>query len=573
MGIRKKKLPIGIEHFESMIKDGYYYVDKTRLIADLLNSGGYVTLFTRPRRFGKSLNMSMLESFFSPDSDKAVFDGLKISDETQLCAQFMGKFPVIFISLKDIDAADYDMAFQLAVQVINETAYRVYPQMKESERLLPEEKELLSRFIRTDLTEAELTASLRILSRLMEKHYEQKVIILIDEYDVPLAKAYENGYYDRMLRLIRNLFHQGLKTNSSLKLSALTGCMRISKESVFTGLNNLIVRSISEVEYDEYFGFTDREVRQMLEYYECSDLYDTVKEWYDGYRFGQTDVYCPWDVISYCDRLRTQKDALPENFWMNSSENYAVKRFIACSSNPALKGEIESLINGEAVEKTIRQDLTYDEMYASMDNIWSVLYTTGYLTQDGRSGSRIRLIIPNREVCSIFSEQILELFREDVKKDDASLQAFCCALAEGDVSRAQECMGEYLRRTISIRDTAVRNSLKENFYHGILLGILSGKTDWVVLSNQESGNGYSDIQIRDDEASLAMVIEVKYADDGNLQATCERGLRQIEEKRYADSLPEGEYRTILKYGMAFYRKECRILLNRQLIEFQKMTDE
>ena len=560
----KVRLPIGIESFEEIRTDHYYYVDKTGLIADLLRSSGKVTLFTRPRRFGKTLNMSMLEAFFSPLSDKRIFSGLKITGEAGLCAEYMGQYPVISISMKDLEGGSYAITLRQMTQLVNREARKVFRQVRDSDRLLPSEMDDLQMLMKRDLGEGDLFGSLRVLSEILESHYGRKVILLIDEYDVPLAKAYEDGYYDQMLRAIRNCLHAALKTNPSLKLAVLTGCMRISKESIFTGLNNLKVRSISDEEYDEYYGFTDREVRQLLEYYEYSEYYDIAKGWYDGYRFGRISVYCPWDVISYCDKLRTESDHSPENYWLNSSGNYAVRRFIRYCDNGAVKGEIEKLINGESVEKTIHQELTYQDMYDSIDNLWSVLYITGYLTYTGeRSGDRYQLVIPNREICNIFSEQILELFREDVRRDGAALAALCDALGSGDVSEVEHSLNNYLRRTISIRDTAVRKSLKENFYHGILLGILSYKTDWMVLSNQEAGNGYSDIQICDEDNGLAMVIEVKYADDGDLDATCRKGLQQIEDKRYADNLKDQRYQTILKYGIAFYMKECRVMVSGQ----------
>ena len=556
----KKKLPIGIENFEEIRTDGFYYVDKTGLLIELLNNWGKVTLFTRPRRFGKTLNMSMLESFFSPDGDHRVFEGLKIADEPELCEAYMGKYPVLFLSLKSLEGGSYETSRVQLNQLINRAAKNVFRQTENSERLLPDEKDVLSGLMKSDIEEADLFDSLRMLSEILESHYGQKVIILIDEYDVPLAKAYEDGYYDQMVRLIRNLFHQALKTNDSLKFAVLTGCMRISKESIFTGLNNMKVRSISDEEYDEYFGFTDVEVRQILDYYGFSSSYDIVQDWYDGYRFGNASVYCPWDVISYCDKLRTSSDHTPENFWLNSSGNYAVRKFITESGNTSLKGEIEDLINGETVEKSIRQDLTYQDMYTSAENIWSVLYTTGYLTQKGRSGSRLRLAIPNREICNIFSEQILELFKADVRKDGEALQVFCSALENRDIEAAQGCLNDFLKRTISIRDTAVRKSLKENFYHGIMLGILSVKSGWTVTSNQESGDGYSDILIRNAENDLAMVLEIKYADDGDMEATCAKGLQQVWDKNYDARLQEEGFGTILKYGISFRLKKCRIML-------------
>ena len=557
---RKKMLPIGVESFEKIRKDHFYYVDKTEMIAGLLNSRSEVTLFTRPRRFGKTLNMSMLEAFFSPLSDKSLFDGLKITEEKELCEAFMGKYPVISASLKGINAWDFQTAAEMAVRLVRNCARQYEDILPDSVRLSDADKEDFKELLDVHMPMSAFYSGLKTLSNLLEKHYGQKVVILIDEYDVPLAKAFEQGYYEQMVILIRNLFEQALKTNGSLQFAVLTGCMRISKESIFTGLNNLIVRSISDEEYDEFFGFTDAEVRKMLEYYDLSAYYDAVKDWYDGYRFGQTSVYCPWDVISYCRKLQTDSDHSPENYWLNSSGNYAVRKFIESADGTSVKSEIESLINGDAVEKTIRQDLTYRDMYASVDNIWSVLYTTGYLTKQGRSGSRIQLVIPNREICNIFSEQILELFKEDVKKDGEALEVFCSALQSRDTAGMEKSLRDYLRKTISIRDAAVRKSLRENFYHGILLGILSFKSGWSVMSNQESGRGYSDIQIRDVQNDFAVVIEVKYADDDDLEKTCLQGLAQIEGKRYADKLKAEQYRTILKYGIAFYLKECKVML-------------
>lgn len=561
MAERKKRLPIGIENFEEIRTEDYYYVDKTGLIADLLKSGGKVTLFTRPRRFGKTLNMSMLEAFFSLDSDKSMFEGLKISEETDLCEKYMGKYPVIFLSLKSLEGGSYAVTYSQMILLVNRLAAKVYRQVMHSDKLLSFEMRSLEALMGQEIAEADLFRSLCTLSEILRTHYGRKVVILIDEYDVPLSKAYEDGYYDEMIRLLRNLFHQALKTNDSLQFAVLTGCMRISKESIFTGLNNLKVRSISDEEFEEYFGFTDAEVREMMDYYGFPEYYADVRDWYDGYSFGQISVYCPWDVLCYCDKLRTDSDHTPENFWLNSSGNQAIRRLVRYGNAGSVKGEIEALLNGEVIEKVVQQNLTYPEMYASIENIWSVLYTTGYLTRRGRNvGNSIPLAIPNRELCNIFSEQILELFREDVQKDGEAVKVFCNALQERRVSAAEESLNRYLRSTISIRDAAVRRSLKENFYHGLLLGILAGKDGWTVTSNQESGNGYSDIQIRDWKNSLGIVIEVKYADGGRLEETCRKGLKQIDEKRYTDKMRGEQFRTILKYGMAFYLKECRVML-------------
>ena len=555
-------LPIGVDNFEKLIKNNYYYVDKTPMIADLLRDRGEVNLFTRPRRFGKSLNMSMLESFFSLNTDKSVFEGLKISEEKNLCAEHMGKYPVISISLREAYADSYDLAFrEVAGEIVN--CARKFYYLKESDRLIPEDREAYCALLKEEMDVSTLFKSLLTLSQLLEKHHGQKVIILIDEYDVPLAKADEYGYYDQMALLVRKLMSYCLKSNSSLQFAVLTGCMRVSKESIFTGLNNLRVLSISDVRFDEYFGFTDADVREMLAYYTLSGRYETVREWYDGYRFGNVNVYCPWDVINYCDRLLSDPDAEPENFWINSSGNDVVRRFIQCGKNAAVKNEIEKLVNGEAIEKTISQELTYPELYDSVENIWSVLFTTGYLTQKGRiGGNRFQLVIPNQEVRQIYITQILQFFKENVRGDGQTLNRFCSALEKGDAPEVERCFDTYLKRSISIRDTASPRPVKENFYHGILIGILGIREDWVISSNRESGEGYSDIIVEAEDSELAVIIEIKYAEDGDLDAACRKALRQIADRHYGEDLEE-EYKKILKYGIACYKKRCRVMADDQ----------
>ena len=561
MADRKKMLPIGIDNFEKLRTNDFYYVDKTGLIADLLCSWCEVTLFTRPRRFGKSLNMSMLEAFFSPDTDKSLFDGLKITKEKELCDQYMGKYPVISLSLKGMHAGNFNTAAALAIRIIRDAARRYETILTNSSSLNESDQRDFRELLDVSMPEQVLYRSLQTLSALLEKHYGQKVIILIDEYDVPLAKAHEQGYYDSMAVLIRNLFESTLKTNTSLKFAVLTGCMRISKESIFTGLNNLRVLGVAQERADEYFGFTDSEVRGLLDYYGCAEKYGEVREWYDGYRFGNKNVYCPWDVINYIDTVRFSSNPFPENYWMNSSGNAVVRKLLECSGNAAVKGELEALVNGETVEKTIHQELTYQDMYASIDTIWSVLFTTGYLTQRERiGGTRFRLAIPNREVRDIFAEQILELFREDVGKDGEMHARICEALRTKDIPAAEKLLGEYLRKTISIKDVSVRKSLRENFYHGILLAILSVKAGWNVQSNQESGDGYSDIIVRSDTDGTAMIFELKYADDRNMDAVCKKALKQIEDKQYAERLYDEGYERILNYGIAFYIKKCRVMV-------------
>ena len=558
---RKKKLPVGIESFEEIRTEGFYYVDKTGMIRDLLDRWGKVNLFTRPRRFGKSLNMSMLKSFFEIGAKKELFDGLEIAGETDLCGAYMGKFPVVSISLKGICAGDFQTARNLAVKVINEEARRMQL-LQESSRLSSEDKELHLALMAREMDDETLIFSIRELSELLYKHYGKKTIILIDEYDVPLAKANEQGYYDEMVLLIRSMFEQALKTNEALYFAVLTGCLRVAKESIFTGLNNPKVFSVSTVRFDEYFGFTDREVRDMLGYYGLEEKYGDIKEWYDGYRFGNVDVYCPWDVISYCDELLDDPELLPRDYWSNTSGNEAVRHFIGQMGNGPTKSEIEALTAGETVEKEIREDLTDSRLYESSDNLWSVLFATGYLTRRGTvERNRYALAIPNREIRNIFTDQILALFKEDAGRDGERLKAFCAALAEGKPREVERLLAGYLEKTVSIRDTFVKKPTKENFYHGLLLGILGYKEGWTVTSNREAGDGFSDIMIRMDEGNTGIIIEVKYAEE-NPEAACRRALEQIQEKGYAQGMRSEGIQTILKYGIACCRKTCRVLMER-----------
>ena len=560
MTMKKKKLPIGIENFEELQKEEFYYVDKTNLIRDLLMQWSKVNLFTRPRRFGKSLNMSMLKYFFEPGGDKEIFKKLAISGETEICEKYMGKFPVVSISLKGINGESYEKACAMAVQVIQSEARR-FQYLLESERLTAYEKKIFASLLQADMGEDLLCSSLKIMSELLEKHHGCKVILLIDEYDVPLAKAFERGYYDQMVIFIRNMFEYALKTNDSLKFAVLTGCMRISKESIFTGLNNIKVLSVADVQFDEYFGFTDQEVKDMLDYYGFSNRYDEVKDWYDGYQFGNVGVYCPWDVINYCDTLKADPDAQPRNYWLNTSSNEAVRRFIRESDHAATRREIENLVAGEAITKEIHQELTYKDMYDSIDNLWSVLFTTGYLTQRGKpDGDNFRLVIPNVEIRKIFTSQIMELFKESVPKNGEALRNFCQALRNGDAKSVENLLGEYLRKTISIRDTFVKRQMKENFYHGILIGILGFADTWSVSSNKESGDGYSDILVETDDGETGIILELKYAEDGKLDESCLEALRQINLRRYEEELLDEGVEHILKYGIAFYKKRCRVML-------------
>lgn len=571
MKITKKteKLPVGIENFEEIRTENFYYVDKTELITELLNNWGKVNLFTRPRRFGKSLNMSMLKYFFSYNCSKNLFEGLKISKEKELCEKYMGQFPVISISLKDADSSNYESAREILCSIIGKEAMR-FQFLLESNTLSNLEKRQYSQLIHLDskgetefiLSDTVLTGSLLTLSQLLFKHYGQKVILLIDEYDVPLDKAQHFGYYDKMINLIRKLFSRVLKSNDCLYFAVLTGCLRIAKESIFTGLNNLKILSITNVQCDEHFGFSDNEVRKMLEFYGFEDKYTIVKEWYDGYHFGNTDVYCPWDVINYIQLIRSEPDAAPKAFWLNTSGNEIIRKFFQMA-NVRTKHDLEQLINGESITKTIHQDLTYRELYDQTDNLWSVLFATGYLTQRGISDRETyQLTIPNLEIRKIFIDQVMTWFQEEARKDTPKLDAFCEAFVSGNAEAAEKHWNDYLQKTISIRDTNVRKEKKENFYHGILLGLLSHREDWIIESNVESGDGFCDILIEIEEKKTGIIIEVKYPDTGNLEEGCRKALEQIEKKNYQAKLKQNDMLTIRKYGIACWKKSGKIQLGK-----------
>ena len=557
-----KKLPIGIENFEEMRREDFYYVDKSHVIEQLLTQWGKVNLFTRPRRFGKSLNMSMLQSFFEIGKDKTLFDGLRISDNQELCEKYQGKFPVVSVSLKGINGATYEEARRFLIKTINEEA-RKLSVLSDSTELDETDHELLTQLKKKEMTNDSLVYSIRELTELLEKHYGRKVIVLIDEYDVPLAKANENGYYDEMVLLIRNLFENALKTNSSLKFAVLTGCLRIAKESIFTGLNNFKVYSITDKSFDETFGFTDAEVKELLRYYGQEKYYETVKEWYDGYRFGNVAVYCPWDVINFCSDHLADPGLEPKNYWANTSGNSVISHFIDSVGKPQklTRMELEQLVNGGIVQKEINSELTYKELYSSIDNLWSTLFMTGYLTQRGESsGNRYNLVIPNREIRNIITNHILKMFKENVKDDGKTVSDLCDALLNQNPEKVELIFTEYMKKTISIRDTFAQKPTKENFYHGLLLGILGFKENWSVMSNRESGDGFGDILIRIEDEDVGIVIEVKYADDGNLQGECEKALQQIIDIRYTEALEQEGIHTIIKYGIACYRKKCKVLM-------------
>ena len=558
----KKKLPIGIDIFEKLDREEFYYVDKTGMIEDLLQNRSEVNLFTRPRRFGKSLNMSMMKAFFEIGASPALFKGLKISERKELCEKYMGQFPVISISLKSVEGLDFEAAKKALKDILGEEAGRFYF-LIQSSKLTNEEIESYKALLRVGetgdflMSDTAMEKALLRLSLLLHKHYDKQVILLIDEYDVPLDKAFQYGYYDEMVSLIRNMFGNALKTNPNLFFAVLTGCLRISKESIFTGLNNLKVLTLTDVRFDEYFGFTDTEVKDMLEYYGLSGHYAEVKEWYDGYRFGNVEVYCPWDVINYCDLLKADPNALPQDYWSNTSGNAMVRRFID-KADTQTRDEIERLIAGDEILKEIRQELTYNELDSSIENLWSVLFTTGYLTQRGQEGKKYRLAIPNNEIRELFISQIREWFRDVSRKDGETLNQFCEAFPDQNPKKIEEIFSDYLWNTISIRDTA--SSKKENFYHGILLGLLGYKSNWLVKSNAESGFGYSDILVEVPKNRTGIVIELKYAEDGNMDAACEKALQQIEDRDYAAKLKDDGMRNIIKYGIACYKKNCKVML-------------
>lgn len=566
MSERKKALPIGVEFFRDFSSKNYYYVDKTAFIAEFLETKGIVNLFTRPRRFGKSLNIDMFKSFFEVGADASLFEGLNISRERELCERHMGKYPVIWLSLKDVEGGSYKDAVKMMSRMIKKEARR-HQYLLESEKLTDVDKESLRELYDPYLDEDVQERSLNLLSEMLGKHYGCRVVLLIDEYDVPLDKAYQKGYYGEMVGHIRLMLSKALKTNTHLEFAVLTGCLRIARESIFTGLNNFKVRSISDEQCAEYFGFTDAEVKAMLAYYGVEDRYPDMKEWYDGYRFGDVEVYCPWDVINQCDLLRTSKDAEMRPHWENSSSN-AIVRDILEDATETTRGEIEALISGEAVEKEIIPELTYTDLNSEDADIrqtylWSVLYSTGYLTDAEKPEGRIhRLVIPNREIRKIYEDRIRTWFRRKVTGDTKQWNRFCTAVKCGDADTVEELFNAFLSESISIRDTAVRKDRKENFFHGMLLGLLRAEGSWIVKSNAESGTGYSDILLIVPSEKTGCVIETKYAEDGAFDAACREAIKQIETHNYAELLRQEGMESIHIYGLACHRKTCRVAYER-----------
>ena len=553
------KLPVGIENFEEIRRNQYYYIDKTKLIEQLFDSLGKVSLFTRPRRFGKTLNMSMLKSFFEIGTDPSLFDGLYVSKNQDLCKQHLGQYPVIFLSLKGVEGLSFSEARRRCIQLIKREAERFYV-LKDSQRLLDIDKKKYRELLEMKDQPEEvdiIMSSIKTLSDLLYKQYGKKVVILIDEYDVPLDKAFQYGYYREMLHFIRGLLGEVLKTNDSLAFAALTGCLRVSKESIITGLNNFKILSITDTRFDEQFGFTDTEVRTLLSDYQMEDRFAEVKEWYDGYHFGNADVYCPWDVVNFVDRAKDDREARPEAYWINTSGNDLVKRFID-KANKTTKSEIERLINGEAIEKELRLELTYEEIDQSIENLWSVLFTTGYLTQTGRpKDGAYRLIIPNREVREVFRLQINEWFKKSIFSNTERLTAFWKAFEEGDTEGVEQYLNRILSNSISVFDTKARKEEKESSYHNLLVGILTGNADWLVKSNVEAGEGFADIIVETDDPDAGIVVELKYTKNfDELKAASQKALDQIRDRRYQEYLLNDDRKSIRLYGIAFCKKRC-----------------
>lgn len=560
-------LPVGIESFDEIRNGNFYYIDKTRLIEQLLNQWGKVNLFTRPRRFGKTLNMSMLRYFFEIGTDKSLFDGLYISQNKELCDEYLGKFPVIFISLKDVEGTTFEKANYSLVEIIAKEARR-FSFLLDSDKLTSDEKDHYRAITDKEcgqytMSEMVFPSSLQVLSELLCKHYEQKTIILIDEYDVPLDKAFQNGYYREMVALIRGLLGRALKSNESLQFAVLTGCLRVSKESIFTGLNNFKVLSITDVRFDEQFGFTEDEVKKLLETYHLDSHMAEAKEWYDGYRFGDVDVYCPWDVMNYVDELKHNSNAEPGSYWINSSSNDLVKRFID-KADKTTRDEIELLLAGEAIEKRVRLELTYDEIDSSIDNVWSVLFTTGYLTQTGKPKRDVYMLkIPNEEVREVFKYQIQEWFDKTVQNDSNGLAPFWKALSNGDAKMVEDSLTRILSQTISVLDPKGSETEKEQFYHAFLSGMLVGNKNWGILSNKESGMGFADLMVETDDPNCGLIIELKSVGKiTQLDDACGRAMLQIHDRRYDEYLRNEGRNEIWAYGIAFYKKRCKVVVEK-----------
>lgn len=563
------KLPVGIDNFEKIRQNGFYYVDKTSLIEQLFSNWGEVNLFTRPRRFGKTLNMSMLKYFFEIGTDRSLFDGLHICANEKICSEHMGKYPVIFLSLKNAEGLNFDTAKYQMVELIAREAER-FPFLAKDTNLSDRDREkyrVLTAFAdgHYQMSDDVLYGSLQTLSELLYKHFNQKTVILIDEYDVPLDKAFQHGYYREMGALIRALFGRALKTNEALAFAVLTGCLRVSKESIFTGLNNFKILSITDSRFDEQFGFTDKEVQKLLADYHLEARFSETKEWYDGYRFGNVDVYCPWDVINHIDRIKDDPNARPEAYWINTSGNDLVKRFVD-KANRTTRNEIEQLIAGNAIEKTLRLDLTYDEIDNSIENLWSVLFTTGYLTQAGMTeDGAYRLVIPNREICEVFKLQIQEWFKKSIFSNAEQLTAFWKAFEEGNTDGVEMYLNRIMSNSISVFDIKTGEGKKEISYHNLLVGILTGNADWLVKSNVEAGEGFADIIVETEDPNAGIVVELKYTKDyDEMEQACRAALDQINDRRYQEYLLNDGRKDITLYGIAFCKKRCKAMASGNL---------
>jgi len=566
-----KRLPTGWDDFERVIKGDYYYVDKTRLVNNLIQTGSAVTLFTRPRRFGKTLNMSMLKNFFEIGSDPSLFDGLEITKNKVICNEYMGKYPVISISLKGVSGLTYEEAKNKLAAVIATEAMR-FSFLEDSSKLSERDKALYEQLVkvddngksRFDLPLDVLSGSLYTMTELLNKHYGLKAVVLIDEYDVPLDKAHIHGYYDEMVELIRDMFHAAFKTNSNLAFAVLTGCLRVSKESIFTGLNNMKVDSISMLNSGETFGFSNNEVEQMLAYYGISENKDEVKAWYDGFRFGDDEVYCPWDVINYVDDNISGVTKEPNNYWINSSGNDLVREFVDISTKETIE-DLEKLVSGEKVKKSINENLTYRDMDSTIDNLWGILYATGYLTGIRTNDNLYDLWIPNKEVRQIYEENIIKWFNKKVREDASSKEQFYNAALSGNAEEMEGVLNGLLFDSVSIRDTYTRKYLRENFYHGFVLGLLTGFEG--IRSNSESGDGYSDIMILDRGNKTAAILELKYADSDDVEVmekACNAAIKQIVVKKYDKTLiRSGVAKNIYKYGISFNKKLACVRINEQ----------
>ena len=563
------KLPVGIDNFEKIRRNGFYYVDKTSLIEQLFSNWGEVNLFTRPRRFGKTLNMSMLKYFFEIGTDRSLFDGLHISSNEKICSEHMGKYPVIFLSLKNAEGLNFDTAKYQMVELIAREAER-FPFLAKDTNLSDRDREkyrVLTAFAdgHYQMSDDVLYGSLQTFSELLYKHFNQKTVILIDEYDVPLDKAFQHGYYREMVALIRAMFGRALKTNEALAFAVLTGCLRVSKESIFTGLNNFKILSITDSRFDEQFGFTDKEVQKLLADYHLEARFSETKEWYDGYRFGNVDVYCPWDVINHIDRIKDDPNARPEAYWINTSGNDLVKRFVD-KANRTTRNEIEQLIVGNAIEKTLRLDLTYDEIDNSIENLWSVLFTTGYLTQTGMTeDGAYRLVIPNREICEVFKLQIQEWFKKSIFSNTEQLTAFWKAFEEGNTDGVEMYLNRIMSNSISVFDIKTGEGKKEISYHNLLVGILTGNADWLLKSNVEAGEGFADIIVETEDPNAGIVVELKYTKNyDEMEQACKAALDQINDRRYQEYLLNDGRKDITLYGIAFCKKRCKAMASGNL---------